>query len=562
MPSPFIKAALVASLFTTTAGAAAADNLGAALVGGIIGGVIMNEVNKNKRNGGGNRTTVSRLPSTAEGRQIQTSLNYFGFDAGTVDGQLGRKSKVAMSQYQAYLGYPATGSLTDYELDFLFASYQRAVASGPMATQQAMSNPDGTRGLLRIYMQEKLALQQQQMQMAQQQQAFQYAGQGVTGQGAYGGQPIGNAQQYGVPAGAVAGAPQAFVPQGYVPQGNTGFVPQGGTGYAQPVPGQPQGYVGQGQAQMAFVAPQATQQMPQAFVPQQPAGQQAFIQPQAQQGQMVALQQQPAASAQSQAGVFAAPQPQPDLYVPVRRRALVVGVDTYANLEDLQKARNDARAVSNTLMGIGFDVTTLYDADRRQINGAVSTFANQIQPGEEVVFYFAGHGVEVDGRNYLLPADVPVVNLGDESYLTGESIAADRVLDIFQRQGARSTVMILDACRNNPFPSEGSRSVGGTRGLVRMDPPEGSFILYSAGAGQTALDRLSDDDQNPNSVFTRALIPLLEKPEMTLHTLAKEVRRDVQSLASQVNHDQFPAYYDQMSGEFRLTGAAATPAQN
>lgn len=559
MPSPFIKAALVASLFTTTAGAAAADNLGAALVGGIIGGVIMNEVNKNKRNGGGNRTTVSRLPSTAEGRQIQTSLNYFGFDAGTVDGQLGRKSKVAISQYQAYLGYPATGSLTEYEQDFLFASYQRAVASGPMATQQAMSNPDGTRGLLRIYMQEKLALQQQQMQMAQQQQALQYAGQGVTGQGAYGGQPIGNAQQYGVPAGAMAGGtPQAFVPQGYVPQGNAGFVPQGGTGYAQPVPGQPQGYVGQGQAQMAFVAPQ---QMPQAFVPQQPAGQ-AFVQPQAQQGQMVALQQQPTASAQSQAGVFAAPQPQPDLYVPVRRRALVVGVDTYANLEDLQKARNDARAVSNTLMGIGFDVTTLYDADRRQINGAVSTFANQIQPGEEVVFYFAGHGVEVDGRNYLLPADVPVVNLGDESYLTGESIAADRVLDIFQRQGARSTVMILDACRNNPFPSEGSRSVGGTRGLVRMDPPEGSFILYSAGAGQTALDRLSDDDQDPNSVFTRALIPLLEKPDMTLHTLAKEVRRDVQSLASQVNHDQFPAYYDQMSGEFRLTGAAAAPAQN
>ncbi|WP_420005494.1 caspase family protein [Arenibacterium sp. LLYu02] len=562
MPSPFIKAALVASLFTTTAGAAAADNLGAALVGGIIGGVIMNEVNKNKRNGGGNRTTVSRLPSTAEGRQIQASLNYFGFDAGTVDGQLGRKSKVAMSQYQTYLGYPATGSLNEYELDFLLASYQRAVASGPMATQQAMSNPDGTRGLLRIYMQEKLALQQQQMQMAQQQQTLQYAGQGVNGQGAYGGQPLGTAQQYGVPAGAVAGAPQAFVPQGYAPQGANGFVPQGGTGYAQPVPAQPQGYVGQGQAQMAFVAPQATQQMPQAFVPQQPAGQQAFIQPQAQQGQMVALQQQPMANAQSQAGVFAAPTPQPDLYMPVRRRALVVGVDTYANLENLQKARNDARAVSNTLMGIGFDVTTLYDADRRQINGAVSTFANQIQPGEEVVFYFAGHGVEVDGRNYLLPADVPVVNLGDESYLTGESIAADRVLDIFQRQGARSTVMILDACRNNPFPSDGSRSVGGTRGLVRMDPPEGSFILYSAGAGQTALDRLSDNDQNPNSVFTRALIPLLEKPDMTLHTLAKEVRRDVQSLASQVNHDQFPAYYDQMSGEFRLTGAAAAQEQN
>ena len=145
MSSGFIKAALAATVFTTSAGAAAADNLGAALVGGLIGGVIMNEVNKNKRTTQ-RRTTVSRLPSTQEGRQIQSSLNYFGFDAGVVDGQLGRKSKAAVSQFQAYLGYPATGALNEVELEFLTSSYQRAVASGPMASQQAMMHPDGTRG--------------------------------------------------------------------------------------------------------------------------------------------------------------------------------------------------------------------------------------------------------------------------------------------------------------------------------------------------------------------------------------------------------------------------------
>ncbi len=531
MSSGFIKAALAATVFTTSAGAAAADNLGAALVGGLIGGVIMNEVNKNKRTTQ-RRTAVSRLPSTQEGRQIQSSLNYFGFDAGVVDGQLGRKSKAAVSHFQAYLGYPSTGALNEVELEFLTSSYQRAVASGPMASQQAMMHPDGTRGLLRIYMQERLALQQQQLQMTQQHQMLQYAGQ----------QPVGAAPQYGVPNAAMA------VPGGQV-QGQQ-FMVQGGGGFGQPVPTAPQGYLPQGQGaqgQMAFAAPQAA-------MPQPGPATNGFVQ-QPQQGQMVALQQ-PSATAQSQAGVFAAPQPQSDAFVPVRRRALIVGVDAYENLENLHKARNDALAVSNTLMSIGFDVTTLYDADRRQLNSAVSTFANQIQPGEEVVFYFAGHGVEVAGRNYLLPADVPMVNLGDESYLTGESIAADRVLQILQRQGARSAVMILDACRNNPFPSQGSRSVGGGRGLVRMEPPEGSFILYSAGAGQTALDRLSDDDQNPNSVFTRALIPLLQQPNMTLHTLAKEVRREVQGLAAEVNHDQFPAYYDQMSGEFHLTSTS------
>jgi uncharacterized caspase-like protein len=240
-----------------------------------------------------------------------------------------------------------------------------------------------------------------------------------------------------------------------------------------------------------------------------------------------------------------------------RRWALVVGVDGYQNLEDLKKARNDAQAVSQALTGLGFEVRTLYDPTRRDMNSAVSTMANQIDPGDEVLFYFAGHGVEVDGRNFLLPSDVPMINLGDESYLTGESIAADRVLDTFQKRGARTTVMILDACRNNPFPSDGKRSVGGARGLVRMSPPEGAFILYSAGAGQTALDRLSDGDADPNSVFTRALLPRLNDPEMSLHQLAKQVRRDVQDLASTVNHDQFPAYYDQMSGDLFLARTAA-----
>ncbi|MBY6056825.1 caspase family protein [Leisingera daeponensis] len=480
--------------------------------GAIIGGIIGNALTKNQQRRSGTKAPRrSRLPSTQEGRQIQESLNFFGFPAGTVDGQLGRKSREAIFTYQAYMGYPATGQLNDFEKELLISSFQRAQASGYLATQQAMAHPDGPRGLLKIYLTERMAPQPQ--------------------------------QPYGQPQATMAGSNA----------GTYGVPQQYGQGTQQPQ---------FGQQQMGFAAaPQTYGSM------QQPQYQGQFV-PQGQmprQGQFV-QQGQVMASAQGQAivqngtvlqgsGAAAtlAALPQEDLTAPlIRRRALVIGVDGYRNLADLQKARNDAQAVSSTLAGLGFDVVTLYDASRRDINSAVSTFANQIKPGDEVLFYFAGHGVEVEGRNYLLPADVPMVNLGDESFLTSESIAADRVLGTFQRKGARSTIMILDACRNNPFPQDGQRSVGGSRGLVRMEPPEGAFILYSAGTGQTALDRLSDSDADPNSVFTRALLSRLTEPGMTLHQLAKHVRRDVQDLAATVNHDQFPAYYDQMSGEMVL----------
>lgn len=232
------------------------------------------------------------------------------------------------------------------------------------------------------------------------------------------------------------------------------------------------------------------------------------------------------------------------------RYALVVGIDNYENVSSLQKANNDAVAVSHALERIGFQVTQLIDSDRREFNRTISGFASNIRPGDEIVFYFAGHGIEVDGRNYLLPADVPFAAPGDEDFIISESIPVDWVLSILKGQGSRVTLLILDACRNNPFPAEGQRSLGGTRGLARMDPPEGSFILFSAGTGQTALDRLSNSDPNPNSVFTRALLPRLQEPGLAIHDLVQRVRADVRELAATVQHNQFPAYYDQLSGQF------------
>jgi peptidoglycan hydrolase-like protein with peptidoglycan-binding domain len=120
----------------------------------IIGGILGHAATKNaqkKKKVYRKKVYRPRIPSTQEGREIQASLNYFGFNAGSVDGQLGRRSRAAISQYQAYLGYPATGQLTPFEQNLLISSYNRAQAGGYKVTQVIAQNPDGTRGLLRTY---------------------------------------------------------------------------------------------------------------------------------------------------------------------------------------------------------------------------------------------------------------------------------------------------------------------------------------------------------------------------------------------------------------------------
>ncbi|MEC9344570.1 MAG: PQQ-binding-like beta-propeller repeat protein, partial [Pseudomonadota bacterium] len=109
-----------------------------------------------------------------------------------------------------------------------------------------------------------------------------------------------------------------------------------------------------------------------------------------------------------------------------------------------------------------------------------------------------------------------------------------------------------DACRNNPFSNPAARSLGSGRGLGGISAPQGTFVMYSADEGEAALDRLGESDTNPNSVFTRELIPLMRDPELDLVDLAREVRRRVRRSALSVGHDQLPAYYDAVLGDFHF----------
>ncbi len=233
-----------------------------------------------------------------------------------------------------------------------------------------------------------------------------------------------------------------------------------------------------------------------------------------------------------------------------KRHALVIGNDAYQHVAKLKKAENDARAMSDTLTSIGFQVLSGTNLSRRQMNAKIQSFTAKLGPGDEALFFFAGHGVEIEGRNYLLPTDIPKAAPGQEGFVATEAIAVDTVLGRIRGRGTRISVLVLDACRDNPFAQEGTRSLGGRRGLARMPAPKGTFIMYSAGVGQTALDRLGDDDPHPNSVFTRNLIPLLKSPGLSLTATARQVRRSVEKLARTVTHEQRPAYYDEVTGDF------------
>ena len=226
-----------------------------------------------------------------------------------------------------------------------------------------------------------------------------------------------------------------------------------------------------------------------------------------------------------------------------KRIALVIGNNAYENVPQLLKAVNDADAVSTELAKLGFEVVRAQDVGRRAMSRALVELEGRVGAGDTALVYFAGHGFAVDGTNYLLPVDVPAAAPGEEGLVKDASFAASGLSDRLQEKG-----LILDACRDNPFARPGKRAIGMTRGLARMDPTEGMFVLFSAGQGQSALDRLSDNDADPNSVFTRTLLAEMEIPGQSMVQIAKKTQAKVRALAAKVDHVQVRPITTRSSG--------------
>jgi Caspase domain len=239
-----------------------------------------------------------------------------------------------------------------------------------------------------------------------------------------------------------------------------------------------------------------------------------------------------------------------------KRVALLVGNNAYHNVPVLKTAVNDAHALADALQKLNFSVIIAENQSRRAMSESLLAFDKAIEPGDVAVFFFAGHGVEIHGENFLVPTDTPAVGEGQEELLRDAAYPAARIVERLQARGARTTILVLDACRDNPFERPGSRGLKGAGGLAPMTPAEGVFILFSAGAKQLALDRLSGRDGDPNSVFSRNLIRELQEPGLTLVQIAKRTQMDVRQMAATVGRDQTPAYYDQIIGEIVLNGLA------
>jgi hypothetical protein len=245
-----------------------------------------------------------------------------------------------------------------------------------------------------------------------------------------------------------------------------------------------------------------------------------------------------------------------------RRVALVIGNNDYKNVPKLQKAVNDARTMGDTLRQLGFSVMVAENQTRQGFSETLLAFDRAVQPGDTAFFFFAGHGFEIAGQNFLLPTDVPAASEGQEELVRDASVLADRIIERLQNKKARTSILVFDACRNNPFERAGTRAVAGGGGLAPMTQlPEGVFSVFSAGPRQTALDRLSNNDDNPNSVFTRTFAKELLRPGENLVQVAQRTRRVVSEMAETASHKQIPVYFDQMVDDVFLNGAAKGQAE-
>ncbi|MBT5230345.1 MAG: hypothetical protein HOM11_08705, partial [Methylococcales bacterium] len=221
-----------------------------------------------------------------------------------------------------------------------------------------------------------------------------------------------------------------------------------------------------------------------------------------------------------------------------KRVALVIGNSDYANMP-LKNPVNDAQDVAAALEGLGFEVIKRTNVTRKGLRKALRTFSERLEKEDVGLFYFAGHGIQVDGRNYLVPIDADVEA---EDEVQDESIDVNAVMRKMKNAKNRMNIVILDACRNNPFVSRSYRST--SRGLARMDGPVGSIIAYATAPGSVAAD-----GKQRNGVYTKHFLEALKIPNLTVEQVFKFVRSEVED---ETAGKQIPWESSSLKGEFKF----------
>ena len=204
----------------------------------------------------------------------------------------------------------------------------------------------------------------------------------------------------------------------------------------------------------------------------------------------------------------------------------MIGNDLYQHVDKLERAGNDARSIGAELRKLSFKVSIHTNVDRYRMNQEIGKLADCIARGGVGVFFYADHGVQMGTENFLLPIDVRAARPDD---LADEAVSLGRIMERLAQAKAKFTLLILDACRDNPFPKVAGRTIGGTRGLTNTEAPEGLMVIYSAGINQKALDRLSSTDSDLNSLFTREFLKYLRKPGLRVDDRLKQVRKSVRT---------------------------------
>ncbi len=230
----------------------------------------------------------------------------------------------------------------------------------------------------------------------------------------------------------------------------------------------------------------------------------------------------------------------------VARQALVIGNSDYAYAGRLRNPVNDAKAIGSTLKSLGFKVRIITDANRRKMEMAIRQFGKDLRgQGSAGLFYFAGHGMQIEGENYLLPTDI---NPSNEFDVTYDAVPVGKLLGQMEVAGNGMNVVILDACRNNPFARSFRSS---SRGLAQVVAPTGSFISYATAPGQVAADGVGS-----NGLFTEKLLKHITTPGLTLERVFKQVRMDVQQAS---NSRQVPWDSSSVTGDFFFVPPVAAP---